>query len=197
MELFWELYSFFYSYYEQSHTPLRQKTLIRYDAIPCKAQSYQWKLFWSLHMKASKIIQWRIMNGTERETLRSSLWDMWISLKLHLDQLNAWINRKLVSGEVRNFCSVLSRENSTVASTLFWIFCFEAVVRKLDDVSNNRLKFGDIPWIRFRLITTSKNNFNKIHILGQRLKIPSLSDYSLLVYLDDDGGDDDDNDVVW
>ena len=115
-------------------------------------------------------------------------------LSYYLNQLNAWINRKLVSGEVRNFWSVLSRENSTVANTLFWIFCFETVARKLDDVSNNRLEFADIPWIRFRLTTTSKNNFNEIHIPGQRLKIPSLSDYSPLVYLDDDGGDDDD---VW
>ena len=66
-------------------------------------QSYQWKLLWSLRMNANKIIQWRIINGTERETLRYSLWDMWISLKLFLNQLNAWINRKLVSGEVPNF----------------------------------------------------------------------------------------------
>ena len=68
-----------------------------------KRKAQKWKLLWSLRMKANKIIQRRIINGTERETLRYSLWDMWISLKLFLNQLNAWINRKLVSGEVRNF----------------------------------------------------------------------------------------------
>ena len=45
--------------------------------------------------------------------------------------------------EIRTALSVLLRENSTVAITIFCIFCFEAVARGLvclDDVSNNRLK---------------------------------------------------------
>ena len=147
-------------------------TRLSFVMIPyhAKRKAQKWKLFWSLHMKAKKIIHWRIINGTERETLRPSLWDMWISLKLFLNQLNAWINRKLVSGEIRNFCLVLSRDNSTVASTLFWLFCFETDARKLDDVPNNRLRFGDVQWIRFRLITISKNNFNEIHLSGQGVR---------------------------
>ena len=42
--------------------------------------------------------------------------------------------------------------------------CFEAVVRGPDDVSNNRLKFADVPEISFSLITSrsSKNNFREI-----------------------------------
>ena len=39
-----------------------------------------------------------------------------------------------------NFYSVLSRENSVVAFTIFGVVCFEAVARGLDDVSNDRLK---------------------------------------------------------
>ena len=42
-----------------------------------------------------------------------------------------------------NVYSVLSRENSTVAITIFCIFCFELVARDLDDVSDNQLKFAD------------------------------------------------------
>ena len=63
---------------------------------------------------------------------------------------------KLVSGSV-NFTleligswfsggphSAFLRENSTVASTIFSIISFEAVARRLDDVSNNRLKVKDV-----------------------------------------------------
>ena len=58
------------------------------------------------------------------------------------------INRKLVSERSANFYLVFSRENSTVAITIFCIVCFEAVVRGLDDVSNNRTKCADVPGIR-------------------------------------------------
>ena len=42
------------------------------------------------------------------------------------------------------FYSVLSRENSAVAFTMFGVVCFEAVARGIDDVSNDRLKFADV-----------------------------------------------------
>lgn len=47
---------------------------------------------------------------------------------------------------------------------------FEAVVRGPDDVSNNRLKFADVPEISFRFKTskTSKNNFREIDISRPR-----------------------------
>ena len=42
---------------------------------------------------------------------QSSLWDTWISPKLLVDRLNAWINRKLVSEEVgKLFFSVVKKE---------------------------------------------------------------------------------------
>ena len=37
---------------------------------------------------------------------------------------------------------------STVAIKTFCLVCFEAVARELDDVSNNRLKWADVPGIR-------------------------------------------------
>ena len=48
--------------------------------------------------------------------------------------------------------------------------CFEAVVRGPNDVSNNRLKFADVPEISFRFKTskTSKNNFREIDISRPR-----------------------------
>ena len=48
---------------------------------------------------------------------------------------------KLVSGKDRK--RLFNRENSTVAITIFCIFCFELVARDLDDVSDNQLKFAD------------------------------------------------------
>ena len=47
-----------------------------------------------------------------------------------------------------NQYSVLHRQNSTVAITVFCIVCFEAVVLELDDVLNNRLQCADVPGIR-------------------------------------------------
>ena len=47
-----------------------------------------------------------------------------------------------------NFYSVLHRQNSTVAITVFCIVCFEAVVLGLDAVLNHRLKCVDVPGIR-------------------------------------------------
>ena len=47
-----------------------------------------------------------------------------------------------------NFYSVLHRQNSTVAITVFCIVCFEAFVLGLDDVLNNRLQCVDVPGIR-------------------------------------------------
>ena len=52
-----------------------------------------------------------------------------ISKKLFLDQLNAWLNRKLVSERLSNFYLVLPRKNPTVTITEFFIFCFQAVAR--------------------------------------------------------------------
>ena len=57
---------------------------------------------------------------------QSSLWDTWISPKLFVDRLNAWINRKLVSGEVRKlFFSVVKREFNSrhynIMHFLLWI----------------------------------------------------------------------------
>ena len=50
-----------------------------------------------------------------------------------------------------NQYSVLHRQNSTVATTVFCIVCFEAVVLELDDVLNNRLQCADVPGIRYNL----------------------------------------------
>ena len=60
-------------------------------------------------------------NETGGDT-KSSPWNLRISPKLFLDQVNAWINRKLVSAEVCQLLFLfifilLSRENSTVATT--------------------------------------------------------------------------------
>ena len=44
----------------------------------------------------------------------------------------------------------MQKAYSTVAFTIFCIFCFEAVARGLDDVSKNRLKVGDVRGIRPR-----------------------------------------------
>ena len=57
---------------------------------------------------------------------QSSLWDTWISPKLFVDRLNAWINGKLVSGEVRKlFFSVVKREFNSrhynIMHFLLWI----------------------------------------------------------------------------
>ena len=60
--------------------------------------------------------------------------------------------------EIRTALSVLLRENSTVAITIFCIFCFETVARGLvclDDVSNNRFKNSHTP----------ANALDKSHIL--------------------------------
>ena len=70
---------------------------------------------------------------------QSSPWNMWISPKIFLDQLNTWIHVKLVSGEVRKLLLSVVTKNWTVANTILCTFCFEAVARGLDDVSNNRL----------------------------------------------------------
>ena len=56
----------------------------------------------------------------------------------------------------------------TLNRPIRYMNCFEAVARGPDDVSNNRLKFADVPGIRFRLITTSKNNFREIQISRPR-----------------------------
>ena len=85
------------------------------------------------------------------------------------------------------YSAQLSRGNSTIAiynyNILLFFFCFEAVARVLDDVSNKRLKFADrFLELYFRLITTTR----KITLLvkftcpGQRPIIPSLSNYSPL-----------------
>ena len=56
--------------------------------------------------------------------------------------MNSWFLERSAS-----FYSVLSRENSTVAIKIFCSVCFEAVARKLDDVSNNRLIHADVSGI--------------------------------------------------
>ena len=90
----------------------------------------------------------------EREGVaQSSPGDMWMSQKLLLDRSNPWINRKLVSGEVRKILfSVVKREFNKQSPLQYSEFvCFATVVRRLDDVwdnQDNRLKFTDIPGIR-------------------------------------------------
>ena len=77
---------------------------------------------------------------------------------------------------------MLSREYSTIAITKFYIFLFEAVARAasgLDDMSNNRLKFEEVP-LDFRLITTPEKTSVNFTYQGQGPKIPFPS-YSLLV----------------
>ena len=64
-----------------------------------------------------------------------------------------------------NFYSVLSRENSKVSIAIFYIVCFETVMRGLDVISNNQFKnVVRSQELDFRLITTSINNFREIHI---------------------------------
>ena len=56
----------------------------------------------------------------------------------------------LFSEKSAKLYSGFSRGNSTVViSIYFCIVCFEAVVRELGDISNNRLKCADISGIRF------------------------------------------------
>ena len=63
---------------------------------------------------------------------------------------NNWINRKLVSGEVRKLLfSVVKREFNKQSPLQYSEFvCFETVPRRVDNVWDNRLKFADIPGIR-------------------------------------------------
>lgn len=93
----------------------------------------------------------------------------------------------MVSVEVHKylFSTDVKREfnNSHLQLQYFTFFCFEAVARVLDDVSNKRLKFTDRSLeLYFRLITTTR----KITLLvkftcsGQCPIIPSLSNYSPL-----------------
>ena len=51
------------------------------------------RITWSLEKRKKKK---KLTEGN----VHSGNWEMWISSKLFLDQLNAWINQKLVSGEV-------------------------------------------------------------------------------------------------
>ena len=91
---------------------------------------------------------------TERtERVKPSLalaWDMWISQKIFLDQLNgSWF-----PGRSANFYSVLSTESDRILFSLgvstsqysTW-FAFHAAALGFD-VSNNRLRFADVQGIR-------------------------------------------------
>ena len=67
----------------------------------------------------------------------------------------------MVSGEVHKylFSTVVKKEfnNSHLQLQHSTFFCFEAVARVLDDVSNKRLKFADRSLeLYFRLITTTQ-----------------------------------------
>ena len=77
------------------------------------------------------------------ENTQSSPWDKYVNFsKLKLE-----INQKMVSGEVHKylFSTVVKKEfnNSHLQLQHSTFFCFEAVARVLDDVSNKRLKFAD------------------------------------------------------
>ena len=74
-------------------------------------------------------------------------WDLWMSTELFLDQLNAW-NWSEVGFRKSPQTLALSRGNLTVVITIFFIVCFEAVVHRVGNVSNNRLKCADFSGIR-------------------------------------------------
>ena len=96
---------------------------------------------------------------------------MWIAPKLYLDQLKligSWFPKRFA-----NFYSVLSRENKgtlcsgslCVANTIFWIVCFEAVMRGLQVLFLTIDQQVRMPEeLDFRLITTSKNSLSEIRI---------------------------------
>ena len=116
------------------------------------------------------------------ENTQSSPWDKYVNFS----NLKLEINQKMVSGEVRKylFSTVVKKgfNNSHLQLQHSTFFCFEAVARVLDDVSNKRLKFADRSLeLYFRLITTTQ----KITLLvkftcpGQRPIIPSLSSYTI------------------
>ena len=71
------------------------------------------------------------------------------------------MNRKLVSGNVRKFLfSVLNREFYIRYYNILHCFGYEANTRRLDEISNNRLKYVDVRGIRLSF----HYNFNEIHI---------------------------------
>ena len=123
-------------------------------------------------------------HGTERKTPSPALGiNMWISAIQNLKLIRRWFLERFTN----IYSAQLSRKNSTIAIynyNILHFFCFEAVARVLDDVSNKRLKFADRSLeLYFRLITTTQ----KITLLvkftcpGQRPIIPSLSSYTPLV----------------
>ena len=91
------------------------------------------------------------------ENTQSSPWDKYVNFS----NLKLEINQKMVSGEVRKylFSTVVKKgfNNSHLQLQHSTFFCFEAVARVLDDVSNKRLKFADRSLeLYFRLITTTR-----------------------------------------
>ena len=79
-----------------------------------------------------------------------------------------------------NFYLVSSTENSTVAITIFYVVCFQAVPRGLDDISKYRLTLRTSEESDFHLITALKITLVKFTFFGQCPKIPSLTQFSLL-----------------
>ena len=93
---------------------------------------------------------------------------MWISPKLFLDQFNAWINRKLVSREVR--CSALSRNNGVPGGGAFhrrkW-FCKQRKWFHLERLFRLEARFHDfvaVDWFARWYI----NFLGGIEVRGQR-----------------------------
>ena len=82
--------------------------------------------------------------------------------------------------------TVLSTENSTIAITIFCIFCFEAVTRGLKVISNNSLKFADVSGItihmsrptplRFLLCSIILSRFHLLKNGREDLKLAGIKD---------------------
>ena len=110
----------------------------------------QWEQKWKHATSRDKISYGKRELCVREGVAQSSPGDMWMSQKLILPRSNAWINRKLVSEEVRKLLlSVVKRELNKQSPLQYSEFvCFETVLRRVDDVWDNRLKFADIPGIR-------------------------------------------------
>ena len=78
--------------------------------------------------------------------------------------MGSWLIGSWFWQKTPNFYSVFSRENSTVAITIFCAVFFEAVARALDDNSNNRSNTANVRGIRLPFKYKSKNNLSEIHI---------------------------------
>ena len=93
-------------------------------------------------------VQERIMEERGRRPV-SPLGLMWISPKLFLNQLYAWINRKSVPEERRNFSfSVVRREFNSRHYNNLHFFALRQLTRGLDDISNIRLQSAVVRGIR-------------------------------------------------